>query len=62
MTVRPILDAIIPFLSWGLKRGEDGWKCYNETLNGARTREKKKKKLTLVPGGYIGDPIALERR
>lgn len=27
MTARPILEAIIPFLSWGLKRGEDGRKC-----------------------------------
>jgi hypothetical protein len=33
ITVRPILEAIIPFLSWGLKRGEDGWKCCDETVN-----------------------------
>jgi len=61
MTVRPILDAIIPFLSLGLKRGEDGWKCCDETVNDAWIG-KKKKRLTLVPAGYIGDPMALVRR
>lgn len=28
MKVRPMLDAMIPLRSWGLKRGDDGWKCY----------------------------------
>lgn len=35
------MDAIIPFLSWGLKRGEDGWKCYDKTVNDVNIQEEK---------------------